>query len=602
MSIRFTKLLLCGFLLVAWISPAQAQSVSCAGIAEWNSATIYSAGNKLVYQGRLYQATTSIWNAPPTHCPSCGWYQDLGSCSAGGGNTPPTATLTAPANGATFNAGASITVSANAADANGTVTQVQFFRGTTSLGTDTTSPYSVTWSNAPAGNYAIKAVATDNAGATGTSATANITVNTVGTPDTIAPSVPAGLAATSVTSSSVNLGWSASFDNAGGSGIAGYDVYRNGTLVGSPAGTSFSSTGLSASTAYNFRVRARDNAGNASAQGTQISATTSAGGGGGSNNLPRHALVGYWHNFSNPSGATFPISQVSNDFNVIVVAFGDDAGNGSVSFTVDPGAGSEAQFRADVAAARQRGKKVVLSLGGQNGTVTLNNSTQVANFVNSMADLMQYYGFDGVDIDLESGAGVSHGAAVQANLVTAIKQLNTRIGPSFYLSMAPEHPYVQGGYAAYSGIWGAYLPIIDGLRQELDIVHVQYYNNGALYSPYSVSGLPEGSVDMLVGASLMLIEGFRTNNNTGVVFNGLRPDQVAFGLPSGPSSANSGLASSITIANALNCLTRLQSCGNIRPQQAYPTFRGVMTWSVNWDRHDGYNFSQPVRATLNTLP
>ncbi|ROU09421.1 Ig-like domain-containing protein [Lysobacter enzymogenes] len=598
MSIRVAGFLLSGVLLTAGLSPAHAQSASCTGIAEWNASTIYSAGNKLVYQGRLYQATTSIWNTPPTHCPSCGYYQDLGACSAGG-NTPPTVALTAPANGASFTAGATIAVTANAADANGSVAQVQFFRGGTSLGIDTTAPYSASWTNAAAGNYAITAVATDNDGATTTSAAANITVN-AGTPDTTAPSVPAGLAATSVTSSSVNLGWSASTDNAGGSGVAGYDVYRNGALVGSPAGTSFSDTGLSASTTYNYRVRARDNAGNASAQGAQISATTGAGGG--DNTLPRHALVGYWHNFTNPSGPTIPISQVSNDFDVIVVAFGDDAGNGAVSFTVDPGAGTEAQFKADVAAARARGKKVVLSLGGQNGTVTLNNATQVANFVNSMEDLIRYYGFDGVDIDLESGAGVYHGAAVQANLVTAIKQLNTRIGPSFYLSMAPEHPYVQGGFTAYSGIWGAYLPIIDGLRQELDLIHVQYYNNGALYTPYSQNGLAEGTVDMLVGASLMLIEGFRTNNNTGVVFNGLRPDQVALGLPSGPSSANSGQASSATIANALNCLTRLQNCGTIRPQQAYPSFRGVMTWSINWDRRDGFNFSKPVRATLNTLP
>jgi chitinase len=598
MSNRLPLRSLCLVLLAAGMSPAFAQSVSCTGIPAWNASTTYNAGDKMVYQGRLYQATTAIWNTPPNYCPSCGWYQDLGACGTAT-NTPPTVTLTAPANGATFSAGANITVSASAADANGTVTQVQFFRGSTSLGIDTAAPYSVTWNNAAAGSYVLKAIATDNAGASTTSATANVTVNT-STSDTTAPSVPTGLAATSVTASSINLGWNASTDNAGGSGVAGYDVYRNGTLVGSPAGISFNSTGLAASTAYTFRVRARDNAGNASAQGTQITATTSAGGG--ANDLPRHALVGYWHNFTNPSGATFPISQVSNDFDVIVVAFGDDAGNGNVSFTVDPGAGSEAQFRADIAAARARGKKVVLSLGGQNGTVSLNNSTQITNFVNSMADLIQYYGFDGVDIDLESGAGVMHGAAVQTNLVTAIKQLSARIGPSFYLSMAPEHPYVQGGFTAYSGIWGAYLPIIDGLRQELDLIHVQYYNNGALYTPYSQNGLAEGSVDMLVGASLMLIEGFRTNNNTGVVFNGLRPDQVAFGLPSGPSSANSGQASQATIANALNCLTRLQNCGSIRPQQAYPTFRGVMTWSVNWDRHDGFNFSRPVRATLNTLP
>jgi chitinase len=256
-----------------------------------------------------------------------------------------------------------------------------------------------------------------------------------------------------------------------------------------------------------------------------------------------------------------------------------------------------------VAALRARGKKVVLSLGGERGTVTLNNATNVANFVSSMEAIVRRFGFDGVDIDLESGAGVAHGAPVQNNLVSAIKQLKSRIGPSFYLSMAPEHPYVQGAYAAFSGIWGAYLPIIDGLRDDLNLLHVQLYNNGGLMTPYSNSSLPAGSVDMLVGSSKMLIEGFRANFGNGPYeFRGLRPDQVALGLPSGPQAAGSGQASVQVISDALNCITRLQSCGAVRPNQAYPTFRGVMTWSINWDRHDGFNFSRPVRASLNSLP
>src|SRR5688500_13225357 len=72
-------------------------------------------------------------------------------------------------------------------------------------------------------------------------------------------------------------------------------------------------------------------------------------------NLARHALVGYWHNFSNPAGPAFPLSQVSPDWNVVVVAFGDDAGDGRVGFRVDPGAGSEAQFIADVKALKAQG-------------------------------------------------------------------------------------------------------------------------------------------------------------------------------------------------------------------------------------------------------
>jgi chitodextrinase len=96
------------------------------------------------------------------------------------------------------------------------------------------------------------------------------------TTDTTAPSVPTGLASPSKTSSSVSLTWNASTDNAGGSGVAGYDVFRSGTSAGSSTTTSFTVTGLAASTAYSFTVRARDNAGNASAQSAALSVTTSA--------------------------------------------------------------------------------------------------------------------------------------------------------------------------------------------------------------------------------------------------------------------------------------------------------------------------------------
>jgi len=314
-----------------------------------------------------------------------------------------------------------------------------------------------------------------------------------------------------------------------------------------------------------------------------------------------HWLVGYWHNFTNPSGATFPISQVSNDWDTIIVSFADNAGNGNISFTVDPNAGTDAQFIADVAAKRKAGKKVVLSVGGQNGSISLDNATMVTNFVSSAYAIIQKYGFDGIDLDLETG--VSQNTALQTNLVTAMRQLKAKVGPNFYLSMAPEHPYVQGGYVAYGSIWGAYLPIIDALRADLTEIHVQYYNNGGFtYDNAGNQQVQEGTVDGLVAGSLMLIEGFSVAYGTGWHFNGLRPDQVAFGVPSGPSSANTGFVTPTVVANTLNCLTKLTGCNTIKPAKAYPTFRGAMTWSINWDKHDGYNFSVPTKAALNTLP
>lgn len=93
-------------------------------------------------------------------------------------NTPPTVSLTSPSNGASFYAPASIAITAAAADADGTVAKVDFYQGTTLLGTATTVPYSFNWANVALGNYSVTAVATDDHGATTTSAAVSITVGT----------------------------------------------------------------------------------------------------------------------------------------------------------------------------------------------------------------------------------------------------------------------------------------------------------------------------------------------------------------------------------------------------------------------------------------
>src|SRR5437763_16996386 len=89
--------------------------------------------------------------------------------------------------------------------------------------------------------------------------------------DTIAPATPTGLAASAVTSTSLTLSWSPASDNVG---VTGYRVYRDGTLVASPGGTSVSITGLLASVLYSFTVSAVDAAGNASASSAPLSVTT----------------------------------------------------------------------------------------------------------------------------------------------------------------------------------------------------------------------------------------------------------------------------------------------------------------------------------------
>ncbi len=95
--------------------------------------------------------------------------------------------------------------------------------------------------------------------------------------DTTPPSAPSNLQSTGKTATSVSLSWTASTDNVG---VTGYDVYRGSTKVGSPTGTSFTDTGLTASTSYSYTVKAHDAAGNSSAASNAITVTTDSGGGG----------------------------------------------------------------------------------------------------------------------------------------------------------------------------------------------------------------------------------------------------------------------------------------------------------------------------------
>jgi hypothetical protein len=105
-------------------------------------------------------------------------------------NVPPTVSMTSPAGGSTATAPATITLSANAADADGSITTVAFYAGATLLATDTVAPYSYTWASAPAGSYTFTARATDNAGAMSTSTGVTLTVNAANVPPAVSIAQP----------------------------------------------------------------------------------------------------------------------------------------------------------------------------------------------------------------------------------------------------------------------------------------------------------------------------------------------------------------------------------------------------------------------------
>jgi regulation of enolase protein 1 (concanavalin A-like superfamily) len=93
-----------------------------------------------------------------------------------GRNHPPTVSISNPKTGATYTAPANISITATAGDVDGSITRGAFYAGTQLVGSDSTNPFTVTWRNVPAGTYRLKAVVTDNEGATTTSPTITVTV------------------------------------------------------------------------------------------------------------------------------------------------------------------------------------------------------------------------------------------------------------------------------------------------------------------------------------------------------------------------------------------------------------------------------------------
>ena len=106
----------------------------------------------------------------------------------------------------------------------------------------------------------------------GTRATIDdISVTTTGSGDTEAPTAPTNLTSSNITETSITLSWTASTDNVG---VTGYDVYQNGSLLGSVVGAGANITGLTAGTTYSYYVKAKDAANNISAASSTINVTT----------------------------------------------------------------------------------------------------------------------------------------------------------------------------------------------------------------------------------------------------------------------------------------------------------------------------------------
>ena len=175
------------------------------------------------------------------------------------GNQTPTVAITSPANGASYTAPASMNIQASASDPDGTIARVEFYRGSTLIATDTTSPFTASWTSAPAGNYALTARAYDNRGASVTSGAVNISIGSAANqPPTVSITSPTAGASFTAPASIAIAATAADADGT----VASVDFYAGTQLIGTDSSSPYtlSWTNVPAGN-YSLTAVARDNAG-----------------------------------------------------------------------------------------------------------------------------------------------------------------------------------------------------------------------------------------------------------------------------------------------------------------------------------------------------
>lgn len=306
---------------------------------------------------------------------------------------------------------------------------------------------------------------------------------------------------------------------------------------------------------------------------------------------PAPALIGYWQNWNDFQCPYIPLTGVDTSYNIIQVAFAIPSFGTNYDMTFVPEGISPADFRKKIDTVHMRGKKVLISVGGANHPVYMTDTLKRNIFVSSMMSIISYYGFDGLDIDVEGSSLFLTGGTITnpvdakiVNLIYAVRKImdlyRQQFGKKMMLTMAPETAFVQGGMSAYSGVWGAYLPVIHALRDSIEVLHVQLYNSGSMYG---IDGniYEQGTADFIISQTEAVIHGF---NTSGGYFTGLRQDQVAVGLPACQNAAGGGYIVPDSVKAAINYLRGISpKPARYTRTNTYPNLRGMMDWSINWD-------------------
>jgi chitodextrinase len=289
------------------------------------------------------------------------------------------------------------------------VTGYQIYRDGVQIATSPTNSFSNTGLNQQT-TYSYTVAGFDAAG--NSSAQSLAASATTPALDTAPPSVPTGLVSSNVTANSLTLSWTASTDNVA---VSGYQIFRNGLSIGSTSTTSYTDTGLVASTTYSYTVAASDTSGNVSAQSQPLTATTLS--------TPAAPIAFVQRNSAVPQSpqstvtVAYTSAQTAGDTNILAIGWSGTAAT-ITSVTDSKGNAYQAAIPATSGSAHYQGiyyaRNIVQAATGAN-TVTVRFSAAV-NYPDIR--ILEYSGLDPVNPFDVGTSSSGTGTAANSGAVT----------------------------------------------------------------------------------------------------------------------------------------------------------------------------------------
>ena len=291
-------------------------------------------------------------------------------------------------------------------------------------------------------------------------------------------------------------------------------------------------------------------------------------------------LSGYWYGWNNPVA----ISDINPLYNLIDIAFYNTPSSSSSLPALNPNIiNNKVAVKAGIKKQQAAGHKVVLSLGGALDFTAI-NAGNVKQFESNTLKIMNDYGFNGIDIDLEGGPARDQGNAQY--IPEALKYLKTELGSNFIITAAPEFPNLRGGSDP-----SIYPALIKSLGNDLTYLQPQIYNQGRdginvsssdqtkfhLPSSYLAESNTQFHAQFLYLIMKYLSTADPSDPNFAVKVD---PAKLLIGLPATKLAASTGYTEPAVVQQAYKIF-----------QQQKLNISGLMTWAVNYDHNDNWQFA-----------